>query len=90
MLKISQHQVSALGGEQGVQACPIQHWIEIELIDELDQPRANERYLLSGSDDSVVRSGNLDPNGFAREEGLWAKDYKISFPDLDKDTWKRI
>lgn len=64
-----------------------QHWIEIEMLDDDDKPHKDEKYLLLGPDGSTVRSGFLDHKGCAREDGLEALAYKISFPNLDKDVW---
>jgi len=87
MLKFSQLQIVTLGG---VQRCPHRHWVEIELLDETDHPIANEEYIIREPDGLKVRSGTLDGDGFAREEGLLAKPYEVSFPRLDKDLWQSV
>jgi len=55
-------------------------WIEIELVDEDDNPIAGVEYILYIRDGSI-REGKLDGDGFAREEGLVPKDSRVIFPD---------
>jgi hypothetical protein len=65
------------------------HWIEIELIDENDQPVAGERYKITLPDGSVDE-GSLDDKGKARIDSIAdAGDCKISFPELDQDAWEK-
>ena len=64
-------------------------WIEIELIDEADQPVAGERYELK-LPDGKIRKGTLDANGLAHVEGLPPGECQICFPDLDSAAWERI
>lgn len=61
-------------------------WVEIELIDQDDEPVPGERYRIELPDGSVD-SGSLDANGIARVEGIDPGTCKVSFPDLDKDAW---
>lgn len=63
-------------------------WIEIELIDEDDNPVPSERYEVELPDGSVAR-GTLDHRGFARIEGIEPGTCRISFPDLDQDAWEK-
>jgi type VI secretion system secreted protein VgrG len=64
-------------------------WIEIEMVDEADEPIAGERYEVTLPDGSVAK-GTLDGNGFARIEGIDPPgECQISWPDLDKDAWKK-
>jgi hypothetical protein len=62
-------------------------WIEIELVDEEDNPVPSERYEIEVSDGRVVR-GTLDQDGFARVEGIEPGTCKITFPELDKEAWE--
>lgn len=65
------------------------HWIEIELIDEADQPVSGERYKITLPDGSVDE-GSLDEKGKAKIESIAdAGDCKISFPNLDQDAWEK-
>ncbi|MBE0616897.1 MAG: hypothetical protein IH608_03065 [Proteobacteria bacterium] len=72
------------GEEQGKTS-----WIEIELVDEEDDPVPGERYEIALPDGSVA-SGTLDQNGFARVDGIDPGTCQITFPELDKDAWERV
>ena|SRR5437867_65437 len=63
-------------------------WIEIELVDEDDKPVPGEKYKITLPDETVAQ-GTLDEKGFARVDGIEPVTCKITFPDLDKDAWKR-
>jgi type VI secretion system secreted protein VgrG len=62
-------------------------WIEIELVDEDDQPVPGEKYEINLPDGSVA-SGTLDEKGLARVEGIDPGTCRVTFPDLDKDAWE--
>ena len=62
--------------------------IEIELVDEADQPVQGERYRII-LPDGTVRKGTLDSKGKAHIEGISPGNCKITFPNLDKDVWER-
>jgi hypothetical protein len=62
-------------------------WIEIVLVDEDGNPVVGERYRVTLSDDTVA-DGTLDQNGFARVDPIPQGNCKITFPDLDKDSWE--
>lgn len=64
-------------------------WIEIELVDENDEPVAGEKYRITLPDERVA-SGTLDQNGFARVSGIDPGTCQITFPDLDKNAWEKI
>ncbi len=64
-------------------------WIEIEMVDEAEQPCAGERYELE-LPDGKIRKGTLDANGFARHENLDPGSVKVRFPRLDAAAWERI
>jgi hypothetical protein len=63
-------------------------WIEIELVDEDDNPVPGEKYEIELPDGSVA-SGTLDGEGFARVEGFEPGQCKISFPEYDKNDWDK-
>lgn len=63
---------------------PEDDWVEVTLTDANGEPRANEAYVLRLADGSE-RSGNLDSNGHAREEGLPPGTVLLSFPDLEAE-----
>ncbi|MFZ2148951.1 MAG: hypothetical protein WAV28_17205 [Sedimentisphaerales bacterium] len=64
-------------------------WIEIEMVDEEDEPVTGEKYKITLPDDSVAE-GTLDGKGFARVEGIDPGTCKITFPELDKDAWEKV
>lgn len=63
-------------------------WIEIELLDEADQPVPGESYKVTLPDGQTVAEGTLDQNGFARVDGIDPGSCKVTFPNLDEKTWK--
>lgn len=63
-------------------------WIEIELIDDDDQPVPGEPYEVTLPDGSLA-AGTLDQNGFARIDGIDPGSCQITFPKLDVDAWNR-
>ncbi len=64
-------------------------WIEIEMVDEEDEPVPGEKYKITLPDDTVAE-GTLDNNGFARVDGIDPGTCKVTFPELDKDAWEKI
>ena len=56
-------------------------WIEIELVDEEDEPVSGEKYEIKLPDGSTAK-GTLDGDGFARVDGIEPGTCEISFPDL--------
>ena len=63
-------------------------WVEIKLVDEQGNPVPGEKYLITVPDGTDVE-GTLDSNGEARVEGIDPGNCKITFPELDKRTWKK-
>ncbi|MBN1766855.1 MAG: carboxypeptidase regulatory-like domain-containing protein [Sedimentisphaerales bacterium] len=64
-------------------------WIEIEMVDEEDEPVPGEKYRVTTPDDTVAE-GTLDENGFARIEGIEPGTCKVTFPKLDAEAWEKI
>jgi hypothetical protein len=62
-------------------------WVEIELVDEQDNPVPNERFRLEWPD-GTTRTGTLGENGKARITGIDPGACKVSFPDFDASEWK--
>jgi hypothetical protein len=68
---------------------PEKTWIEIELIDENDEPVPGEKYCITLPDGRPV-TGTLNEKGFARVDGIDPGTCQITFPKLDKDAWEKI
>lgn len=64
-------------------------WIEVELIDEDDNPVPGEQYAITLPDGQTIASGTLDDKGLVRVEGIEPGTCKISFPRLDKNAWEK-
>ncbi len=72
-----------------VQKCP-SFWIEIELVDEENQPVPEEQYKIELPDGKTVQ-GRLGAKGLAYAGNIGkGGNCKITFPNLDKDAWKKI
>lgn len=80
------HVESALDDEEAEE----RSWIEIELVDEDDQPVTGERYRITLPDGTTVAQGTTGSDGVARVSGIDPGTCKITFPDLDKDAWEKI
>jgi len=64
------------------------HFLEIELLDEEDQPIPNEQYRVTFPD-GTVREGRLDANGLGRFPNLPSDgDCQVSFHVLDQAVWE--
>jgi hypothetical protein len=71
---------------RSVQTCC---WIEIELLDEDDEPVAGEKYRVEQSNGQILE-GKLDHKGFVRLASVACGICNITFPELDKTSWERI
>jgi len=78
---------SHTGVGSATQSCPLV-WIEIELVDEENQPVPGEQYRIELPDGSVVE-GSLDSQGKARRDGIPPGNCKVTFPNLDKEAWEK-
>ena len=65
-------------------------WIEIDLVDEDDQPVPGEKYKITLPDGETVAQGTLDHKGFARVEGIEPGTCEVTFPNLDKEAWEKL
>lgn len=65
-------------------------WIEIEMVDEEDQPVPGEAYKITLPDGQTIAEGTLNDKGFTRVDGIEQGTCKITFPDLDKDAWEAV
>lgn len=61
-------------------------WIEIELLDETDEPVPRARYRIDLPDGST-RRGRLDAEGWARVDNVDPGNCVVTFPDLDEEAW---
>lgn len=66
---------------------PDKTWLEVELLDQYDQPVPNQAYEIYKSDGTLVSSGRLNALGKAHISDLEPDDYKVSFTELDKDAF---
>jgi type VI secretion system secreted protein VgrG len=64
-------------------------WIEIEMVDEDNNPVPGEAYSITLPDGETVAEGTLDDKGFARVDGIDPGTCQITFPDLDQDAWEK-
>lgn len=64
-------------------------WIEIEMVDDVGEPCAGERYEIE-LPNGKIRKGKLDANGLARQENLDPGSVTVRFPRLDAEAWERI
>ena len=62
--------------------------VELELVDEMGQPIAGEKYEIKLPDGSVA-SGTTDAAGKAKVEGIDPGDCEITFPELDTEAWEK-
>jgi type VI secretion system secreted protein VgrG len=62
--------------------------VEIELLDQAGKPVPNEPYQIELPDGSTTE-GNLDSQGQARVDGIDPGNCKISFPNIDKKSWRK-
>jgi hypothetical protein len=63
-------------------------WVAIELADEAGKPMAGESFTVTLPNGQEV-NGILDSKGTVRIEGIDPGTCKVSFPERDKDGWKR-
>jgi hypothetical protein len=76
-----------------IQSCPepeSSHWLEIEMLDEDDQPAQFIEYRVTTPGGENIK-GYLDDSGWARLSGLkQGGQYQIAFPELDMEAWDYI
>lgn len=81
-----QDEEAAKAAQETAPAADEQHWIEIELLDDLGNPVPDEMYFVELPDGSSI-SGRTDGQGRARVDGVDPGTAKVSFPDLDKSLY---
>lgn len=83
--EIPEEQISDLMDEAPAEA--VQHWIEVRLVDEDGNPRAQEPYSVVLADGTEM-SGTLDDDGVARLPDLPRGPCEWSFPELAPEDWQ--
>jgi type VI secretion system secreted protein VgrG len=63
-------------------------WIEIELVNEAGDPVPGEGYEIT-LPNGLTTKGTLDSKGLARLDGIDPGTCKVTFPNLDKEAWKK-
>jgi uncharacterized Zn-binding protein involved in type VI secretion len=63
-------------------------WVEIQLHDTQGAPMPNEAYHIDLPDGTSV-DGTTDSSGMARLDGIDPGNCQISFPNIDKRSWKK-
>lgn len=64
-------------------------WIEIELKDDDGKPVPGERYRVTLPDGKTLAEGTTDENGYAKVSNIDPGSCKVTFPRLDKSSWKK-
>jgi hypothetical protein len=62
------------------------NYIEIELLDEDDEPQANVKYSIINKLGKTIASGHLDENGYALEEGIDVDDAEVFFHAVEENA----
>jgi hypothetical protein len=63
-------------------------WVEIQLVDQNDEPVTGKRYEITLPDGRIV-AGTTDGKGQGRADGFAPGSCKVSLPDVDKDAWQK-
>jgi hypothetical protein len=85
--RTAQNNAQQMPAGSGDPVLPCQrHWIEIQLLDDNDNPIGGENYRITGPD-GQDHTGTLDDNGLARVDDLPAGSCKVTFPDRDGQVW---
>ncbi|WP_284614880.1 hypothetical protein [Aquabacterium humicola] len=80
----------AVTPSQMSQATEEEHWIQIALLDDQDQPVPNQAYKIE-LPDGAIREGRLDADGKAYVGGLKTGGAcKVCFPQIDAKEWRAV
>jgi type VI secretion system secreted protein VgrG len=63
-------------------------WIDLELVDEEEQPVPGEKYIVIDSAGNE-KKGTLDANGRAHVTGIVPGECEVFYPNLDAEAWER-
>lgn len=88
MMHTANVQLVATQGQAG-DKLRLRTWIEVQLLDELDQPVAGEKYAITLPGGRVIE-GRLNDEGLVRLEGIPAGVCQVTFPKLDQDAWVAV
>lgn len=88
MMHTANIQLTATQGTAG-DKLRLRTWIEVQLIDEADQPVAGEKYAITLPGGRVIE-GRLNDAGLVRLEGIPPGICQVSFPKLDQDAWVAV
>jgi hypothetical protein len=67
------------------------HWIEIEVVDDEDNPVPGIRYQITLPDGETIARGTTGADGVARVSGIPdSGNCQVTFPELDGETWEMI
>ena len=88
MMHTANVQLTATQGTAG-DKLRLRTWIEVQLIDEADQPVAYEKYAITLPGGRVVE-GRLNDAGLVRLEGIPPGICQVTFPKLDQDAWVAV
>jgi len=61
------------------------NYIEIELLDEDDNPEVGAAYQVIAPNGKVLQKGHLDENGYAEVIGVETDNVSVVFPDFDQN-----
>ena len=65
-------------------------WIEIKLVDEeTGEPMAGEPYKVTLADGATIAGGTLDEKGEARIECIDPGNCLVTFPEREREAWKK-
>ena len=63
------------------------HFVAFQMVDQEGKPAAGESYRLT-LPDGTIHEGTLNKKGRDRVNGIDPGTCKITFPNLDKDSWE--
>ena len=85
--KVAANDKRAIRKPEAHKAAPPQlTWFDIELVDKNEKPRAGEKYIVKRGDE-IIKQGNLNSYGKANVSQIEKGEYKVCFPNIDKDKW---
>jgi type VI secretion system secreted protein VgrG len=62
-------------------------WIEVELVDEDDNPVPGQEYRITLPDGKTIAEGTLNEEGKAKVTNIDPGTCKVTFPKLDQEVW---